>query len=184
MNQKHNGFYRLCRWQIQVTTATIAFKMGWARFWRKFLHCNPLQENYRVELLHREISVVITGNEFTEYNFLFFWLHLFPCFINIEIVAIVPVMCTGNCQFILQGMALQCAPNLKWVWSTPFVCFSLLPSCSVIKSVLSVCKKVTEQLPRRHGILIFSCLLFEKICSKVQRANLTCHLISTRLCLC
>ena len=28
-------------------------------------HCNPLQENYRVELLHREIPVVITGNEFT-----------------------------------------------------------------------------------------------------------------------
>ena len=25
-------------------------------------HCNPLQGNYRVELVHREISVVITGN--------------------------------------------------------------------------------------------------------------------------
>ena len=33
-----------------------------------------------VDLLHREIHVVITGNEFTEYNFLMFWLHLFPCF--------------------------------------------------------------------------------------------------------
>ena len=43
-------------------------------------HCNRLQGNYRVELLHREISVVITGNEFTEYNFLLFWLHFFPCF--------------------------------------------------------------------------------------------------------
>mgnify|MGYP006888596465 CR=1 FL=1 len=31
----------------------------------KTLHCNPLQGNYRVELLHREIPVVITGNEFT-----------------------------------------------------------------------------------------------------------------------
>ena len=68
------------------------------------VHCNPLQGNYRVELLHREIPVVITGNEFTEYNFLLFWLHFFPCFINIEIVALVPVMCTGNCQFILQGL--------------------------------------------------------------------------------
>ena len=32
-------------------------------------HCNHLQGNYGVELLHREIPVVITGNEFTEYNF-------------------------------------------------------------------------------------------------------------------
>ena len=32
------------------------------------LHCNPLQGNYRVELLHRELPVVITGNEFTKYN--------------------------------------------------------------------------------------------------------------------
>ena len=57
------------------------------------IHCNPLQGNYRVELLHREIPVIITGNEFTEYNFLLFWLHFFPCFINVEIVALVPVMC-------------------------------------------------------------------------------------------
>ena len=54
------------------------------------LHCNPLQGNYRVELLHREIPVVITGNEFTKYNVLLFWLHFFPCFINIEIVVLVP----------------------------------------------------------------------------------------------
>ena len=67
------------------------------------LHCKPLQGNYRVELVHREIPVVITGNEFTEYSFLLFWLHFFPCFNNIEIVALVPVICTGNCQFILQG---------------------------------------------------------------------------------
>ena len=73
--------------------------MGWYS-----MHCNPLQGNYRVELLHREIPVVITGHEFTEYNFLLFWLHFFPYFINIEIVALVPVMCTGNCQFILQGL--------------------------------------------------------------------------------
>ena len=67
-------------------------------------HCNPLQGNYRVELLNREIPVVITGNEFTEYSFLLFGLHFFPCFINVEIVALVPVMCAGNCQFILQGL--------------------------------------------------------------------------------
>ena len=48
--------------------------------------------------------MVITGNEFTEYNFLLFWLHFFICFINIEIVALVPVMCIGNCQFILKGL--------------------------------------------------------------------------------
>ena len=29
------------------------------------IHCNPLQGNYRAELLHREIPAVITGNEFT-----------------------------------------------------------------------------------------------------------------------
>ena len=75
---------------------------GYATRW--VCHCNPLQGNYRVELLHREIPVFITGNEFTEYNFLLFWLHFFPCFNNIEIVALVPVMCTGNCQFILQGL--------------------------------------------------------------------------------
>ena len=66
-------------------------------------HCEPLQGNYRVELVNREIPVDITGNEFTEYSFLLFWLHFFPCFNNIEIVALVPVICTGNCQFILQG---------------------------------------------------------------------------------
>ena len=65
------------------------------------MHCNPLQGNYRVELVHREIPVITTGNEFTEYNFLLFWLHFFN---NIEIVALVPVMCTGNSQIILQGL--------------------------------------------------------------------------------
>jgi hypothetical protein len=28
----------------------------------------------------------------------------FPCFINIQSVALIPVMCTGNCQIILQGL--------------------------------------------------------------------------------
>ena len=69
-----------------------------------YIHCNPLQGNYRVELPHREIPEVMTGNEFTECNFLLVWLHFFPCFDNIEIDALVPVMCTGNCQFILQGL--------------------------------------------------------------------------------
>ena len=31
---------------------------------QKTTHCNPLQDFYRVELLHREIPVVITGNGF------------------------------------------------------------------------------------------------------------------------
>ena len=35
------------------------------------VHGNPLQGNYRVELLHREIPVFITGNGFAVYNFLF-----------------------------------------------------------------------------------------------------------------
>ena len=43
-----------------------------------FIHCNPLQGNYRVELLHREIPVIITGNDIAGYNFLQFWLHIFP----------------------------------------------------------------------------------------------------------
>ena len=84
--------------------ANMLFFFGYDTLSTYYFHCNPLQGNYRVELLHREIPVVIIGNEFTEYNFLLFWLHLFPCFINVEIVALVPVMCTGNCQFILQGL--------------------------------------------------------------------------------
>ena len=79
---------------------------------------------YRVELLHREIPVDNTGNEFTEYNFLLFWLHFFPCFINVEIVALVPVMCTGNCQFILQGLK---------------ACFTVV--CKIVHKIASVwCK--------------------------------------------
>ena len=35
---------------------------------RTCVHCNPLQGNYRVELVHREIPVVITGNGFAAYN--------------------------------------------------------------------------------------------------------------------
>ena len=59
---------------------------------------------FRVEL-NKEIPVVIiAGNEFTKYNFLLFWLHFFPCFINVEIIALVPVMCTGKRQVILQGL--------------------------------------------------------------------------------
>jgi hypothetical protein len=51
----------------------------WASMWVPLQapHCNPLQGNYRVELLHREIPAVITGNEFTEYSFLLFWLHMY-----------------------------------------------------------------------------------------------------------
>ena len=69
-----------------------------------YLHCKPLQGNYREEVVHRESPVVITGNEFTEYSLFLFLLHFFPCFNNIEIVSLVPVICTGNCQFILQGL--------------------------------------------------------------------------------
>ena len=67
-------------------------------------HCNPLQGNYRVELLHREIRVIITGDEFAEYNFLLFWLYFIPCFNSIEIITLVLVMCTGSCKVILQGL--------------------------------------------------------------------------------
>ena len=48
--------------------------------------------------------MVITGNRYAEYYFCRFWLHFFPYFNNIESIALVPVMCTGNCQFILQGL--------------------------------------------------------------------------------
>ena len=34
------------------------------------MHCNPLQGHYRVELLHSEIPVVITGNGFAVWKFL------------------------------------------------------------------------------------------------------------------
>ena len=77
-------------------------KIRWTK--QLHIHCNPLQGNYRVELLHKEIPVIMAGNEFAEYNFLLFWLHFSPCFNNIEIIALVPVMCTGNCKVILQGL--------------------------------------------------------------------------------
>ena len=48
--------------------------------------------------------MVITGNEFTEYNFHLLWLQFFPCFSSIDIIALVLVMCTGYCQFIQQGL--------------------------------------------------------------------------------
>ena len=45
---------------LKGTTATITYKVRITHI----LHCNPLQGNYRVELLHREIPVFITGNGF------------------------------------------------------------------------------------------------------------------------
>ena len=68
------------------------------------LHCNPLQDLYWVELLHMEIPVVITGNGVAVYNFFYVLVTFFPCFINIKMLLLVPVMCTGNCQIILQGL--------------------------------------------------------------------------------
>ena len=59
----------------------------------RVLHCNPLQGNYRVELVHRETPAVITGNGFTEYNFLMFWLHCNEC-CSVVVVVLV-VMLTG-----------------------------------------------------------------------------------------
>ena len=52
---------------IDGTLATHAADCGRGKMSQlfRFVHCNPLQGNYRVELLHREIHVVITGNEFT-----------------------------------------------------------------------------------------------------------------------
>ena len=91
---------------------------------RSFHHCNPLQVNYRVELLHREISEVITGNEFTEYNFFLFWLHFFPCFRNIEIVGLVPEMCTGNYKFILHGIPVVITGNGFVVYKSCYVDFT------------------------------------------------------------
>ena len=53
-------------------------------------HCNPLQGNYRVELLHREIPAVITGNEFTDYRVL--KQPFKPCGMNCQF----PVHITGT----------------------------------------------------------------------------------------
>ena len=56
---------------IALLKSSIAFRLisnrllGDSLFALTEEHCNPLQGNYRVELLHREIPVVITGNEFT-----------------------------------------------------------------------------------------------------------------------
>ena len=62
-------------------------------------------------ITYREIPVVITGNGFAEYIFFLSWLHSSPCFINIQNAALIPVMCTGNCQIILQGLK-SCYNNL------------------------------------------------------------------------
>ena len=48
--------------------------------------CKPLQGHYRVELLHSEIPVVITGNGFAEYNFFLFWLHYFPALLTCKVL--------------------------------------------------------------------------------------------------
>ena len=57
--------------------------------------CNPLQGHYRVELLHREIPVVIAGNGVAEYNFFQFGLHSFPVFLDYRVY---PVIFTGSLQ--------------------------------------------------------------------------------------
>ena len=43
----------------------IVIKTVYKNLYLIFVHCNPLQGNYRVELLHREIPIVITGNGFS-----------------------------------------------------------------------------------------------------------------------
>ena len=54
--------------------------------------------------------MVITGNRYAEYSFCLFWLHNFPVLLTFKNAAIIPVMCTGNCQIIL--------PCLKGCFST------------------------------------------------------------------
>ena len=114
-----NHFNLICNQNCNIARwvcfqLTIYFHEGvavkkWERenaYW-SLLILNALQSltgSLQGRITYREIPVLITGNEFTEYSFLLFWLHFFPCFNNIEIVALVPVMCTGNCKFILQGL--------------------------------------------------------------------------------
>ena len=76
-----------CKEQTDVWFFTCACQ-AWPKFpyFAPKLHCNPLKGNYRVELLHREILLVITGNDFTEYSFLLFWLHFFPVLITLKLL--------------------------------------------------------------------------------------------------
>ena len=48
------------------------------------IHCNPLQGNYRVELLHREIPVVITGMSLQSTAFFCFGYISFPVLITLK----------------------------------------------------------------------------------------------------
>ena len=77
------------------------------------LHCNPLQGNYRVELLHREIPAVITGNEFTDYRVL--KQPFKPCGMNCQF----PVHITGTRTTIstLLKQGKKCNQNRRKLYS-------------------------------------------------------------------
>ena len=62
------------------------------------------QNQYTGRSLQSLQGISLQSTAFFCFGYIFF-----PCFNNIEIVALVPVMCTGNCQFILQG--LKCCFN-------------------------------------------------------------------------
>ena len=93
------GFQALCHIfdMISLNTMDVFLFFCWLK---KILALQSLTGSLQGRITYREIPVIITGNRYAEYNFCLFWLHFFPCFNNIEIVA----MCTGNWKIILQGL--------------------------------------------------------------------------------
>ena len=85
----------------------------WWLLYYEMLHCNPLQGNYRVELLHREIPAVITGNEFTDYRVL--KQPFKPCGMNCQF----PVHITGTRTTIstLLKQGKKCNQNRRKLYS-------------------------------------------------------------------
>ena len=133
------------------------------------LYCNPLQGNYRVEFLHREIPVVIPGNEFTECNFLLFWLHWNCCSISCNVYRELPIHITGFEGLLwypviftglLQGrittQGCPCSHYREWVCSvakhTSVQCFA----CDGIESRLSSYSFLTLLLPWFQPIMPIS----------------------------
>ena len=88
----------------------------WDKTWRNLWsweHCNPLQGNYRVELLHSEIPAVITGNDFTDYRVL--QQPFKPCGMNCQFPVHITWTRTTISTLLKQGK--KCNQNRRKLYS-------------------------------------------------------------------